>query len=342
MASVHSSIFQGNETDLASREARIHRALGLLPDNYTVFHALALEVDTSYREIDFLIFDGSQCLLAVEVIGGDDVLDDKERLDDSCHQASTTIQALKAFLGDKAQKLNLGWVLALPDVRIDDAKAANLGPEIPAEAVMDASALKEIETAIDRAEKYYISKHNKPGLEPEEFGQLVTDFKKKVEADLFLTQLAREAFPLIKEVREELAREEKVEKALSTSSEAVLDLSDKQISDISFLSDRKKLKILKLANNKISDLTPLAKLKNLEVIELHGNLGIKDLTPLYILKKLQTLSYHDLESSEIRSLKKNMPYVVTHHGDEIQPSPPDKPKRPRKQQPKKKGQSTKS
>ena len=61
-----------------------------------------------------------------------------------------------------------------------------------------------------QSEEYYISRHNKPGLEPEKSGQLVNEFTKKVEGDLFLTQLAREAFPLIKEVREELAREEKM------------------------------------------------------------------------------------------------------------------------------------
>ena len=60
------------------------------------------------------------------------------------------------------------------------------------------------------------------------------------------------------------------------------------VSDISALSNLRKLRELDLEFNKISDLTPLSELKNLEVLKLYNN-RIRDLTPLASLTNLKEL-----------------------------------------------------
>ena len=71
-----------------------------------------------------------------------------------------------------------------------------------------------------------------------------------------------------------------------------LDLSEREIRDISALSECTNLVSLKLGGNQISDLTPLMNLPNLENLDISGNL-ITDLRPLIGMKKLRILDVSD-------------------------------------------------
>ena len=68
-----------------------------------------------------------------------------------------------------------------------------------------------------------------------------------------------------------------------------LDIGHKSCTDISFIKDLKKLKILILAINRITDITPLEGLTNLTYLELFLN-NIEDLSPLENLVNLEYLN----------------------------------------------------
>lgn len=69
-----------------------------------------------------------------------------------------------------------------------------------------------------------------------------------------------------------------------------LDLGHNAISDISFLTNFPKMKVLILADNKISDISPLAELKELEYVELFMLYDLHDYSPLTELEHLIDLN----------------------------------------------------
>jgi len=77
-----------------------------------------------------------------------------------------------------------------------------------------------------------------------------------------------------------------------------LDLSGRELSDITALSDCAALTKLDLSHNKISDLTPLAGLKELTWLSLWDN-RIEDIRPLLTLPKL---SYLDLDQNRLTDI----------------------------------------
>ena len=89
-----------------------------------------------------------------------------------------------------------------------------------------------------------------------------------------------------------------------------LDLGHMAITDISEITNLKKLHTLILADNRISDISPLAELKELEYIELFFN-RISDISPLLALPKLEDLNIcynrrlkNPTDLTQCRTLKK--------------------------------------
>lgn len=67
-----------------------------------------------------------------------------------------------------------------------------------------------------------------------------------------------------------------------------LDLGHNSITDISSITNLKKLKFLILADNQISDISPLSELHDLEFLEIWSN-SIKDVSPLTLLNNLKDI-----------------------------------------------------
>lgn len=81
-----------------------------------------------------------------------------------------------------------------------------------------------------------------------------------------------------------------------------LDIGHKSCTDISFIKDLKKLKILILAINKITDISPLEELTNVTYLELFLN-NIEDLTPLEKLTNIEYLNLcHNRKLGEIEPI----------------------------------------
>ena len=91
-----------------------------------------------------------------------------------------------------------------------------------------------------------------------------------------------------------------------------LDLSNQQISDISFLRDLLILNDLNLETNFISDISPLSKLFSLKIIILFEN-QITDISPLKNLIGLEFLDLvcnDDIPEEQIIELNKALPYCA--------------------------------
>jgi len=84
--------------------------------------------------------------------------------------------------------------------------------------------------------------------------------------------------------------------------ELKLDLSNREIKDISFLKNFTNLISLKLSNNQISDISSLKELKNLTVLDLSNN-KISDISSLKELTNLTILDLSNNQISDIFSLK---------------------------------------
>jgi Leucine-rich repeat (LRR) protein len=99
---------------------------------------------------------------------------------------------------------------------------------------------------------------------------------------------------------------------------SALDVSDRNITDLSGLEYCTALTQLQLDDNKIDDITPLSHLTNLSYLELNGN-QIHDILALSHLTNLRNLYLADNEISDIISLS-NLVSLGPHHFYSIPPS----------------------
>lgn len=80
-----------------------------------------------------------------------------------------------------------------------------------------------------------------------------------------------------------------------------LDLTNNKISDISFVKNLLKLRLLGLGNNKITDISALSSLTELEFLEIYAN-AIPDITPITGLTKLTHLNCARIGLSDLTIL----------------------------------------
>ncbi|MBE6049906.1 MAG: hypothetical protein E7214_04390 [Clostridium sp.] len=80
-----------------------------------------------------------------------------------------------------------------------------------------------------------------------------------------------------------------------------LDLSNNEITDISFIKDLKNIYKLDLSNNKISDINSLSNLVNLKILYMNNN-SISDISSLSKLGKLRILYLNDNKVADLSAL----------------------------------------
>ena len=151
-----------------------YQYLKTLPDNYTVFYSKKFKGTGSWKEegeVDFVIFDGSQTLLCMEVKGGRISYDGEEdcwRQNDNLlvpqpdQQAADGMRAILKFLEREGKDLNFGWVLGFPDCLMpEDFRAPS---RIPKQVIIDQEGFTNIRLSLSRAEEYYKQNYDKPGI----------------------------------------------------------------------------------------------------------------------------------------------------------------------------------
>ena len=173
-----------------------YQYLKTLPDNYTIFYSKKFKGTGSWKEegeVDFVIFDGSQTLLCMEVKGGQISYDGEEDCWLQNHkllvpqpdlQALEGMKALINYLYREGKELNFGWVLGFPDCSLpNDFQPPS---RIPKQVIIDQQKFSNIEHAIGDSQKYYQDHYRKPGVNSVVAKALVSRLKVSVE---FITKV---------------------------------------------------------------------------------------------------------------------------------------------------------
>ena len=155
-------------------EYLVFEMLKELPDTFSVIYSKKFKGSERTREeveIDFLIFDGKQNLICLEVKGGEIAYNGeqgkwfqngKEMKRSPDWQASTASHAVIEYLGHDAKDININWALAFPQC----SRPAGSGsiPEVPSELILDANTLLDPPGAIKGVCDYNESHFKKPGV----------------------------------------------------------------------------------------------------------------------------------------------------------------------------------
>jgi hypothetical protein len=128
-----------------------------LPSSWTVFHARRLVIPSSGRgparecEIDFLVVDPQRGMLGLEVKGGILAREEDGWRQNGHHikapgaQAQHAVHVLEDYLGSKRLAPSFGWGVVFPDA----CCPPQLGPDLPAQFVVDANTMPWADKAVD-------------------------------------------------------------------------------------------------------------------------------------------------------------------------------------------------
>ena len=128
-----------------------------LPSSWTVFHARRLVIPSVGRapatecELDFLVVDPQRGMLGLEVKGGvlardeDGWRQNGHRIKDPGAQAQHAVHLLEDYLGSRRLAPAFGWGVVFPDA----CCPGQLGPDLPAQLVVDAESMPWADKALD-------------------------------------------------------------------------------------------------------------------------------------------------------------------------------------------------
>ena len=182
MARMYPSQFPG-EDNADNPEFEVYQTLRLLPDDYSVFYSKKFKGGKYSKEeceVDFLVFNGRNSLVCLEVKGGSIEYRGREeawyqngkRLSPSPdRQASAAKAAILEYLGSATDNLNVGWALCLPNCNWPAGTAAPSG--MPRVVLIDQAGLLDIGNAIDAVNRYHISRFHRPGLTGKEARRVI-------------------------------------------------------------------------------------------------------------------------------------------------------------------------
>lgn len=171
-------------------ECAVFELLKELPDEFHVFYSkkiVGCKDAKAETEIDFLIFDGKQSLICLEVKGG--LIDydgytsgwsqNKKPIDkDPDRQASSACHTLIKHLGNDAKNLNVGWALAFPDC----SKPPHMGnaSDVPDDIILDERVLLNPSKAIQQVIDFVVQQHGRPGVSKNQAEALVKRFTREI------------------------------------------------------------------------------------------------------------------------------------------------------------------
>ena len=172
MAQMFPEFFPGEQVG-ENPEFEVFETLRRLPDHYSVLYSKKFKGGRRTKEeceVDFIVFDGKQSLLIVEVKGG--VIEYVGEQD--CwtqngkvlktgpeRQASANAHSMIEFLGELITDINVGWCVCFPNCSLPLNAGAPSG--VPKAIVIDEAGLLEIDKAIGLVESYYSRQFQKTG-----------------------------------------------------------------------------------------------------------------------------------------------------------------------------------
>ena len=214
MANIYPSTYP-KEQNPDDPEFTVFELLKELPDNFHIFYSKKL-VGThgakAETEIDFLIFDGEQTMICLEVKGG--LIDydgytsgwsqNKKKMEkDPDRQASSACHTLIKYLKNDAKKLNIGWALAFPNC----SKPPHMGhaSDVPDAIILDEKALLSPIAAIQQVINYLAEQHGRAGVS----SHLADDLIKQLTREIHFVQkvgyrLARDEKAIVKATEEQM------------------------------------------------------------------------------------------------------------------------------------------
>jgi hypothetical protein len=169
--------------DQSDPELVVFELLRKLPDNYHVFYSKKFKGARNGKEeceVDFIVFNGRNCLLCIEVKGGVLEYDGAQEAwfqngammsKSPDRQASAGMHEVLRFLEPNVSSVNVGWALCFPQCSLPDGFVPP--PGIPAEIVIDEASLRDVHAAVVRTEEYYSQRHRRAGAAKETSREIV-------------------------------------------------------------------------------------------------------------------------------------------------------------------------
>jgi len=214
MANIYPSTYP-KEQNPDDPEFTVFELLKELPDDFHIFYSKKLvgtQGAKAETEIDFLIFDGKQTMICLEVKGG--VIDydgftsgwsqNKKKMDkDPDRQASSACHTLIKYLKNYAKNLNIGWALAFPDC----SKPPHMGhaSDVPDDIILDEKALLAPLEAIQQVITYLAEQHRRPGISSHQAADLIKQLTREIHfVQKVGYRLARDEKALVKATEEQM------------------------------------------------------------------------------------------------------------------------------------------
>lgn len=171
-------------------EFHVFELLRKLPENYSVLYSKKFKGGLRSKEeceVDFIIFDGRQNLICLEVKGGEISYNPstskwyqngKEMPRSPDRQASAATHAVIEFLGADGERINIGWALAFPNCT-RPAGSATIS-EVPNDLLLDERALLDVEAAVGGIEAYLERRHARRGVKRFQAGQILAKLLRSI------------------------------------------------------------------------------------------------------------------------------------------------------------------
>jgi hypothetical protein len=213
MAHMYPDVFPG-KWDPAVPEFEVFQTLRKLPDHYHVLYSKRINGGLFGKpecEIDFIIFNGHDTVICLEVKGGVVAYDGKNRQwskngkpdIDFVKQASDASHTLHRAAEFELRNAIVDWALCFPNCSLSSHKGAL---EIHPAQIIEEGDLLDIETAIKRLEDHVRLKYGKtPGLKGAEPKTLLDRFNRSIGfVQVLGVRLAREAEQIVEVTNEQL------------------------------------------------------------------------------------------------------------------------------------------
>lgn len=210
---MYPNIFPG-KWDTADPEFEVFQLLKKLPDRYHVFYSKRINGGLFGKpecEIDFVIFNGRDTVICLEVKGGVVSYDGRKRQwskngkpdKDFVKQASDACHTLQRAMEFELRNAVVDWALCFPNCNLSSHGGAF---EISTAQIIDEAALLGIEQVITRLEMHIRSKYGAPlGLSGSESKAFFDRMNRSIGfVQVLGVRLAREAEQLIQVTNEQL------------------------------------------------------------------------------------------------------------------------------------------
>ena len=200
--------------DPQNPEFEVYQCLKMLPNSYHVFYSKRINgglFGKAECEIDFIVFNGRDVLICLEVKGGLVAYDGSESkwtqngsvIKDVIKQATQSTHALKRALEAETKNICLDWALCFPNCCLDGQPGAL---EVQPQQIVDERALATPEVAVRQLENHIRTKFGiRPGLNGQEIRTLIDKLTRSIGfVQVLGVRIAREAAQIVQVTNEQL------------------------------------------------------------------------------------------------------------------------------------------